>query len=631
VSDGNEQTAPKAKSTKSKPEPKPAPVEGAAAPQSNSEPNSQPAPQPVSSQPPSGNTSGPQPVVSASGGPATDGPREGGGGAQEGEGRERLPSERSDRPSAGDRPKRNFKDRGAGRGQQNDRQGGGGQGGQDRGQNNNRFRSNRDGGGGGQRNDRNNDRGDRHNRNDGVGNQGRYERGNGGHRNDREMMMMDDADPIPPISDEDLSSIELTDADRADLNSKGLKSKKIEELAALANKLKIENAAGLRRQDLVFEILKRAAKLGDIYGNGVLEILPDGYGFLRSPDYNYLPGPDDIYVSPSQIRRFGLRTGDTVSGTVRPPKEGERYFALLKVENLNHEAPEKAREKILFDNLTPLYPEERLKLEHSPADYTTRVVDLMSPLGKGQRALIVAPPRTGKTVLMQNIANAISTNHPEVKLIVLLIDERPEEVTDMLRNVKGEVISSTFDEPPTRHVQVAEMVIEKAKRLVEHKHDVVILLDSITRLARAYNTVVPPSGKILSGGVDSNALHKPKRFFGAARNIEEGGSLTIIATALIDTGSRMDEVIFEEFKGTGNSEIHLDRKLMEKRIFPCMDINKSGTRKEDLLVEKGDLNRLWILRKVLAPMNVVDSMEFLLDKLGNTKTNVAFLDNMGGK
>lgn len=428
----------------------------------------------------------------------------------------------------------------------------------------------------------------------------------------------------------DLSDINLTDEEKRDLSSKHLKSKDIRDLTQLALKLKIENAAGLRRQDMVFEILKRAAQLGDIFGNGVLEILPDGYGFLRSPDYNYLPGPDDIYVSPSQIRRFGLRTGDTVSGTVRPPKDGERYFALLKVDTLNFEPLENAKDKILFDNLTPLYPNERLKLEYTPKDYTTRVVDLMAPLGKGQRALIVAPPRTGKTVLMQNIANAIATNHPEVTLIVLLIDERPEEVTDMLRNVKGEVVSSTFDEPPTRHVQVAEMVIEKAKRLVEHKHDVVILLDSITRLARAYNTVVPPSGKILSGGVDSNALHKPKRFFGAARNIEEGGSLTIIATALIDTGSRMDEVIFEEFKGTGNSEIHLDRKLMEKRIFPCMDINKSGTRKEDLLVDKADLNRLWILRKVLAPMNVVDSMEFLIGKLESSKTNTDFLSSMSG-
>jgi transcription termination factor Rho len=428
----------------------------------------------------------------------------------------------------------------------------------------------------------------------------------------------------------DLSDINLTDEEKRDLSSKHLKSKDIRDLTQLALKLKIENAAGLRRQDMVFEILKRAAQLGDIFGDGVLEILPDGYGFLRSPDYNYLPGPDDIYVSPSQIRRFGLRTGDTVSGTVRPPKDGERYFALLKVDTLNFEPLENAKDKILFDNLTPLYPNERLKLEFGPREFTTRVVDLMAPLGKGQRALIVAPPRTGKTVLMQNIANAIANNHPETKLIVLLIDERPEEVTDMLRSVKGEVVSSTFDEPPTRHVQVAEMVIEKAKRLVEHKHDVVILLDSITRLARAYNTVVPPSGKILSGGVDSNALHKPKRFFGAARNIEEGGSLTIIATALIDTGSRMDEVIFEEFKGTGNSEIHLDRKLMEKRIFPCMDINKSGTRKEDLLVDKADLNRLWILRKVLAPMNVVDSMEFLIGKLEATKSNADFLSSMSG-
>lgn len=430
--------------------------------------------------------------------------------------------------------------------------------------------------------------------------------------------------------DVDLADINLTDEEKSWLNSKDLKSKNIQQLTDLALKLKIENAAGMRRQDMVFEILKRAAKLGDIYGSGVLEILPDGYGFLRSPDYNYLPGPDDIYVSPSQIRRFGLRTGDTITGTVRPPKEGERYFALLKVDSLNFETTENGKDKILFDNLTPLYPDERLKLEHNPSEYTTRVVDLMSPLGKGQRALIVAPPRTGKTVLLQNIANAISSNHPEVKLIVLLIDERPEEVTDMLRSVKGEVISSTFDEPPTRHVQVAEMVIEKAKRLVEHKHDVVILLDSITRLARAYNTVVPPSGKILSGGVDSNALHKPKRFFGAARNIEEGGSLTIIATALIDTGSRMDEVIFEEFKGTGNSEIILDRKLMERRIFPCMDINKSGTRKDDLLIDKGDLSRLWVLRKVLAPMSVTDAMEFLLDKVQKTKTNSEFLKAMSG-
>lgn len=455
----------------------------------------------------------------------------------------------------------------------------------------------------------------------------RHDRGRGG---DDTQPVGDDSQPVQ-TQEVDLADIHLTDEEKTWLSSKDLKSKNITQLTELATKLKIENAAGLRRQDMIFEILKRAAKLGqDIYGSGVLEILPDGYGFLRSPDYNYLPGPDDIYVSPSQIRRFGLRTGDTVTGTVRPPKEGERYFALLKVDSLNFETTEKGKDKILFDNLTPLYPNERLKLEHNPSDYTTRVVDLMAPLGKGQRALIVAPPRTGKTVLMQHIANAITANHPEVKLIVLLIDERPEEVTDMQRTVKGEVVSSTFDEPPTRHVQVAEMVIEKAKRLVEHKHDVVILLDSITRLARAYNTVVPPSGKILSGGVDSNALHKPKRFFGAARNIEEGGSLTIIATALIDTGSRMDEVIFEEFKGTGNAEIHLDRKLMEKRIFPCMDINKSGTRKEDLLIDKGDLNRLWILRKVLAPMNVIDAMEFLLDKVEATKSNTDFLKAMSG-
>lgn len=503
-------------------------------------------------------------------------------------------------------------------------------------QNNRReFRPhNRDNRDRGDRNDRG-DRGDRGDRDRGQ----RHDRGSSQRRdfhrdrNRDEQPMGDDAQSAAPAQtqDVDLADIQLTDEEKSWLSSKDLKSKNITQLTELANKLKIENAAGLRRQDMIFEILKRAAKLGqDIYGSGVLEILPDGYGFLRSPDYNYLPGPDDIYVSPSQIRRFGLRTGDTVTGTVRPPKDGERYFALLKVDSLNFETTENGKDKILFDNLTPLYPNERLKLEHNPSEYTTRVVDLMAPLGKGQRALIVAPPRTGKTVLMQQIANAITHNHPEVKLIVLLIDERPEEVTDMQRTVKGEVVSSTFDEPPTRHVQVAEMVIEKAKRLVEHKHDVVILLDSITRLARAYNTVVPPSGKILSGGVDSNALHKPKRFFGAARNIEEGGSLTIIATALIDTGSRMDEVIFEEFKGTGNAEIHLDRKLMEKRIFPCMDINKSGTRKEDLLVDKADLNRLWILRKVLAPMNVVDAMEFLIDKVEGTKTNTDFLKAMSG-
>ena len=429
----------------------------------------------------------------------------------------------------------------------------------------------------------------------------------------------------PPV---DLSDITLTEEEKKDLDLKNLKSKDIHSLTKLAHKLKIENPGSLKRQDIVFEILKRAGQLGDILGSGVLEVLSDGYGFLRSPDYNYLPAVDDIYVSPSQIRKWGLKSGDTISGTIRSPKEGERYFALLKMEQLNFKAPDKIRDKNLFENLTPLYPQERFRLEWKASEFTTRVVDLMAPLGKGQRALIVAPPRTGKTVILQNIANAISTNHPEVFLIVLLIDERPEEVTDMSRNVKGEVVSSTFDEPPHRHVQVAEMVIEKAKRLVENKYDVVILLDSITRLGRAYNTVIPPSGKILSGGVDSNALHKPKRFFGAARNIEEGGSLTIVATALVDTGSRMDEVIFEEFKGTGNAEILLDRKPMEKRIFPCMDINKSGTRKEDLLVSKNELNRLHILRKVLAPMGVVDSLEFLIDKLKNTQTNQDFLDNM---
>ncbi len=413
------------------------------------------------------------------------------------------------------------------------------------------------------------------------------------------------------------------------MNLKDLKEKKATDLAAIAKELKVEGAAGMRKQDLIFAILAATAeKNGAIFGEGVLEILPDGFGFLRAPDANYLPGPDDIYVSPSQIRRFNLRTGDTVSGQIRPPKEGERYFALLKVSEVNFEDPAVAREKTLFDNLTPLYPEERLVLETAADNLSARVVDLVTPVGKGQRALIVAPPRTGKTMLLQNFANSITTNHPEVYLIVLLIDERPEEVTDMQRSVKGEVISSTFDEPATRHVQVAEMVIEKAKRLVEHKRDVVILLDSITRLARAYNTVVPPSGKILSGGVDSNALHKPKRFFGAARNIEEGGSLTIIATALVDTGSKMDEVIFEEFKGTGNMELHLDRRLVDKRTFPAIDINKSGTRREELLVDKVSLQRIWLLRKVLSSMNVVDSMEFLLDKLGETKTNQEFLDSM---
>jgi transcription termination factor Rho len=413
------------------------------------------------------------------------------------------------------------------------------------------------------------------------------------------------------------------------LNLKALKEKKISDLALIGKNFNIEGAANMRKQELIFAILQaQTEQNGHIYGEGVLETLPDGFGFLRAPDYNYLPGPDDIYVSPSQIRRFNLRTGDIISGHIRPPKEGERYFALLKVESINYEDPERAREKILFDNLTPLYPNERLRLEYQPEDYTTRIVDLLIPVGKGQRGLIVAAPRTGKTMMLQHIAKAIAHNHKEVILIVLLIDERPEEVTDMQRSVDGEVISSTFDEPATRHVQVAEMVIEKAKRLVEHGKDVVILLDSITRLARAYNTVVPPSGKILSGGVDSNALHKPKKFFGAARNIEDGGSLTIIATALIDTGSRMDEVIFEEFKGTGNMEVHLDRRLMDKRVFPAIDINKSGTRKEELLIAKEDLNRIWILRKVLSQLSVVDAMEFLQDKMHGTKNNKEFLESM---
>ena len=413
------------------------------------------------------------------------------------------------------------------------------------------------------------------------------------------------------------------------MNLSDLKHKKINDLAALARDLNVEGASGLRKQELIFAILQaQVEKNGVIFGGGVLEILPDGFGFLRAPDYNYLPGPDDIYVSPSQIRRFNLRTGDTISGQIRPPKEGERYFALLKVELVNFEDPAVARDKILFDNLTPLYPDHRLDLETEKSNFSARVMDLMTPIGMGQRGLIVAAPRTGKTMLLQNIANSIATNHPEVVLIVLLIDERPEEVTDMQRSVKAEVISSTFDEPPQRHIQVAEMVLEKAKRLVEHKRDVVILLDSITRTARAYNTVVPASGKILSGGLDANALQRPKRFFGAARNIEEGGSLTIIATALIETGSRMDEVIFEEFKGTGNMEIHLDRKLTEKRIFPSIDINRSGTRKEELLQLPEDLNRIWILRKLLSPLSPVDSMEFLLEKFKDTKTNADFLAAM---
>ena len=403
----------------------------------------------------------------------------------------------------------------------------------------------------------------------------------------------------------------------------------ISELLARASEMNIENATNMSRQELVFEMLQAQARTsGEIWGEGVLETLPEGFGFLRTLDYNYLPSPDDIYVSPSQIKRFNLHTGDTVYGRIRPPHENEKFFAMLQIEKINFEDPEKSREKIMFDNLTPLYPQERLVLEHDPINYSTRVLDMLTPIGKGQRALIVAPPRTGKTHLLQNIANAISENHPEVTLIVLLIDERPEEVTDMMRSVQGEVISSTFDEQATRHVQVAEMVIEKAKRLVEYKHDVVILLDSITRLARAYNTVVPASGKILSGGVDSNALHKPKRFFGSARNIEDGGSLTIISTALVDTGSRMDEVIFEEFKGTGNAELHLDRKLMERRVFPCLDIAKSGTRKEELLLDQLTLNRVWILRQIIQNLNSVDAMQFLLEKLSHTKVNAEFLSSM---
>jgi transcription termination factor Rho len=413
------------------------------------------------------------------------------------------------------------------------------------------------------------------------------------------------------------------------MNIAELKDKKISELTQMAKKWKIEGAAGMRKQELMFALLQnQIEKNGMIYGQGTLEILPDGFGFLRSPDSNYLPGPDDIYVSPSQIRRFNLRTGDTISGQIRQPKESERYFALLKVEAVNYEDPEVARDKILFDNLTPLYPERKVNLESQPENFSTRILDLMIPLGFGQRGLIVSPPRSGKTMLLQNIANAIIKSHKDVVPFVLLIDERPEEVTDMARTVSAEVISSTFDEPAERHVQVAEMVIEKAKRLVEHKKDVVILLDSITRLARAYNSVVPPSGKILSGGVDSNALQRPKRFFGAARNIEEGGSLTIIATALVDTGSRMDEVIFEEFKGTGNAEIQLDRRLADKRVWPAIDIKRSGTRKEELLLKEDVLNRVWILRKLLSSLNTVDSMEFLLEKMNGTKDNNEFLLSM---
>jgi transcription termination factor Rho len=438
-----------------------------------------------------------------------------------------------------------------------------------------------------------------------------------------------EAAPAPPPPSAPPPPAAAPAPSRPSLNINDLKDMSIQKLTQIGKDLNVAGATGMRKQELIFQILRaQTEQSGFIFSEGVLEVLPDGFGFLRAPDYNYLPGPDDIYVSPSQIRKFDLHTGDTVSGQIRPPKEGERYFALIKVEAVNFEAPDQTREKLFFENLTPLYPQEALTLESTPDNLSARVMDLMTPVGKGQRGLIVAAPRTGKTMLLQNLAQSIVTNHPEVFLIVLLIDERPEEVTDMQRSVKGEVISSTFDEPAQRHVQVAEMVIEKAKRLVEHKKDVVILLDSITRLARAYNTVIPPSGKVLSGGLDSNALQKPKRFFGAARNIEEGGSLTIIATALVDTGSRMDDVIFEEFKGTGNMEIHLDRKLSDKRVFPAIDITKSGTRKEELLMAKEDLSRVWVLRKVLTPLSAVEAMELLLDKMGKTKANADFLGSM---
>jgi len=444
------------------------------------------------------------------------------------------------------------------------------------------------------------------------------------------------AEPEAEEAEEDDEEAEETPVRSAASSTNGanfdlavLKEMSISDLMHVAKDYNIQGATGMRKQELIFKVLAaQTEKSGLIFSEGVLETLPDGFGFLRAPESNYLPGPDDIYVSPSQIRKFDLRTGDTISGQIRPPKEGERYFALIKVEAINFEAPEASREKVFFDNLTPLYPDERLSMEIDADNISARVIDLVTPIGKGQRALIVAPPRTGKTMLLQTIANSVTTNHPEVTLIVLLIDERPEEVTDMQRSVNGEVISSTFDEPPTRHVQVADMVIEKAKRLVEHKRDVVILLDSITRLARAHNAVVPPSGKILSGGIDSNALQRPKRFFGAARNIEEGGSLTIIATALIDTGSRMDDVIFEEFKGTGNSEIHLDRRLSDKRLFPAIDIQRSGTRKEELLIEKEDLNRIWVMRRVLNPLSPVEQMEVVLERLSKTKANAEFLASM---
>jgi transcription termination factor Rho len=447
---------------------------------------------------------------------------------------------------------------------------------------------------------------------------------------DSETIAEDTEQVTPDVNEKSNNSGSQSSEQPELLNLASLKDMSISELTHIAKEMGIEGATGLRKQELIFKLLAaQTEKSGLIFSEGVLETLPDGFGFLRAPEYNYLPGPDDIYVSPSQIRKFDLRTGDTVSGQIRPPKEGERYFALIKVEAINFEAPEQSREKVFFDNLTPLYPDEQLSMETTtPENISARVIDLVTPIGKGQRALIVAPPRTGKTMLLQTIANSITENHPEVTLIVLLIDERPEEVTDMQRSVRGEVISSTFDEPPTRHVQVADMVIEKAKRLVEHKRDVVILLDSITRLARAHNAVVPPSGKILSGGIDSNALQRPKRFFGAARNIEEGGSLTIIATALIDTGSRMDDVIFEEFKGTGNSEIHLDRRLSDKRLFPSIDLQRSGTRKEELLIDKENLNRIWVMRRVLNPLSPVEQMEVVLERLSKTKTNAEFLASM---
>jgi len=478
-----------------------------------------------------------------------------------------------------------------------------------------------------------------------------HQQGERSDRGDRQEQHNDRPDSRPPAGPAQMASTPVTNAPapgaetqrpeprqeqplgalnkRGNLDLSELKEMSITQLNKIARDSDIPGVAGMRKQDLIFKILQsQAEKAGLIFSEGVLECLPDGFGFLRAPEYNYLPGPDDVYVSPSQIRRFDLRTGDTVSGQIRPPKEGERYFALIKVDAINFEPPEQARNKIFFDNLTPLYPNERIKLETTKDNLSGRIMDMLTPLGKGQRGLIVAAPRTGKTMMLQSLASSIATNHPEIILIVLLIDERPEEVTDMQRSVKGEVISSTFDEPASRHVQVAEMVIEKAKRLVEHKRDVVILLDSITRLARAYNTVVPPSGKVLSGGVDSNALQRPKRFFGAARNIEEGGSLTIVATALVDTGSRMDDVIFEEFKGTGNMEIHLDRKLVEKRTFPAIDINKSGTRKDELLIPRDELNRIWVLRKVLAPLSPVESVELLLDKLAKTRANAEFLASM---